>query len=405
LASFNYVAIDAAGKEVKGNLEAPNKEAGVTSLKQKGLLIISFNAASVMTKDLNISFMEKKPKPRDMSVFCRQFVGIISAGVSIVETLDMLGEQTENPKLKKAIVETKNQVEGGESLANAMRKNKDTFTDIFITMVEAGEASGSLETSFIRMAEQFEKSAKLKATVKKATMYPMVLGIVTVLVVIMLLAFVIPAFEDMFDDLGTELPGLTQAVLNMSHSMTSLWYIYIVAVGGLVFGVIAFRKSPAGKRFFSKLGMKVPVFGKLVVKSASAQMSRTLSTLLSAGLPMIEALEITAATMKNEYFKDALMKTKEEVAMGNNLSEPLTRSKIFPPLVCHMIKIGEETGGIESMLTKLAEYYEDEVDSATQQVTAMLEPLIIVVMAGVVGTLIVAVLMPMATMYGALDSL
>jgi type IV pilus assembly protein PilC len=405
LATFSYLAINSAGKELKGNIEAASKEAGAVILKQKGLTVVSVAPVGAMTKDISFSFMEKKPSPRDMSVFCRQFVGIISAGVSIITTLDMLGEQTENKKLKKAVIETKIEVEKGESLGVAMRKNRDVFSDIFITMVEAGEASGSIETSFTRMAEQFEKSAKLKATIKKATTYPAVLGIITLVVVVMLLTFVIPTFEDMFDDLGTDLPGLTLAVLAMSDSMISYWYIYLGIVGGLIFALITFKKSPAGKHFFGTLAIKMPVFGKLVVKTASAQMSRTLSTLLAAGLPMIEAIDITASTMSNVHFREALMKAKLEVAMGNNLSEPLIRSGRFPPLVCHMVKIGEETGGLESMLTKLAEYYEDEVDSATQQVMALMEPLIIVVMAVVVGTLIIAVLLPMAEMYSALDAL
>jgi type IV pilus assembly protein PilC len=399
------LAINSAGKELKGNIEAANKEAGAIILKQKGLTVVSVTPVGAMTKEISFSFLDRKPSPRDMSVFCRQFVGIISAGVSIIETLDMLGQQTENKKLKKAIIETRIEVEKGEGLAAAMKKNRDVYSNIFITMVEAGEASGNLETSFLRMAEQFEKSAKLRATIKKATTYPIVLGVITIVVVVMLLTFVIPTFEDMFDDLGTDLPGLTKAVIAMSESLVGYWYIYIIALGGLIFGIIAFKRSDTGKSFFGTLAMKIPVFGKLTVKTASAQMSRTLSTLLAAGLPMIEAIDITASTMSNIHFKDAMMKAKLEVAMGNSLSEPLMRSGIFPPLVCHMVKIGEETGGLESMLNKLAEYYEDEVESTTQQVMALMEPLIIVVMAVVVGTLIIAVLLPMAEMYSALDSM
>jgi type IV pilus assembly protein PilC len=203
----------------------------------------------------------------------------------------------------------------------------------------------------------------------------------------------------------TDLPGLTVAVLAASKSMATFWYLYGLAFAGVIAAFILFKKSDTGKDFFGKLAMKVPVFGKLTVKTAAAQLSRTLSTLLSAGLPMIEAIDITASTMKNVHFEEALRQAKLEVSMGNSLSEPIMRSGIFPPLVHHMVKIGEETGGLESMLTKLAEYYEDEVDSTTQQVTALMEPMIIVVMAVVVGTMIMAVLLPMAHMYSALDGL
>ncbi|NCC68543.1 MAG: type II secretion system F family protein, partial [Clostridia bacterium] len=251
----------------------------------------------------------------------------------------------------------------------------------------------------------FEKEEKLKATVKKASIYPIVVFVVAIIVVIAMLTFVVPTFESMFTDLGTELPGITKAVIAASKFMQSFWYILIAAVVGIVLLVRMFKASDAGKHFFGKLGMKLPLFGKLTVKTASAMMARTLSTLLGSGIPLIEALEITSGVMTNVYFREALEDAKDDVAMGNPLSETLKRCGVFPPMVYHMVGIGEETGDIEGMLSKLAEYYEEEVEQATAQVMAALEPVIIIVLAGLVGTIILSVIMPMATMYGALDNL
>ena len=329
----------------------------------------------------------------------------LGAGVSVIAALEMLSEQTENKMLRIAVTECKTSIEKGESLANSMRRQTKVFPDIFVTMVEAGEASGSLDVSFTRMAEQFEKQAKLKATVKKASIYPIVVCIVAVVVVIAMLVFVIPTFEDMFESLGTELPAITKMVVGASKFMQKYWYIVFAAVAGIAMFIRTFKKTPNGQHFFGKLAMKIPIFGNLTVKSACAGMSRTLSTLIAAGIPLIDAIDITANTMGNIYFKEALLEAKDDVAVGAPLSEPIERSGIFPPLVYHMLGIGEETGDIDGMLTKMAGYYEEEVEQATAQVMAALEPMIIIVLAVVIGTIIMAVISPMASMYSALDSM
>jgi type IV pilus assembly protein PilC len=402
---FSYLAIDKDGKEKRGTVDSATRDDATEWLRQSGLVAVSLVDSLSISKEINLNFFEKKPKARDMAVFCRQFVSILSAGVNILATLEMLGEQTENKCLSRIIWETRTEVEKGESLAGAMRINRNIFTDIFVTMVEAGEASGSLETSFTRMAEQFEKEAALKANMKKATIYPASLAIVAVAVVALLLIFVIPSFEDMFADLDQELPGITQVVLAASNFLLSYWYIIAAAVALIIILITNVIKSRMGKRFLNRIVLKMPLFGNLVTKTSCARMSRTLSTLIAAGIPMIEAIDITAATMTNVHFRDALLAAKEEVAMGNNLSEPIQRSALFPPLVHHMLKIGENTGEIEEMLSKLAEYYDDEVKNITQQLMAAMEPAIIVVMAAIVGTLIISVLLPMGAMYDALDAM
>lgn len=405
MGSYSYIAIDKTGKMLKGSIDSDALEHASDELKKSGLTIASISETGALGRDISFKILEKKPKPRDMAVFCRQFVSIISAGVSVVDAFDMLSVQTENKKLRLAIADCKTNMEKGEALALSMKEHTDVFSDIFITMAEAGEASGSLDISFTRMAEQFEKQAKLKATVQKATIYPVVLAIVTVIVIVAMLAFVIPTFEDMFEDLGTELPGITQFVIGASRFIQDYWYVLIAIVAALVVGVLSFKKTDLGKHVFGKLSMKTPLVGKLTVKTASAQMARTLSTLLGSGLSLIDALEITSGVVSNIFFQEALLEARDDVAMGNPLSDSFRRGGLFPPLVYHMLGIGEETGDLEGMLDKLAGYYEEEVEQATQQVMAAMEPLIIVVMAGIIGTIIISIIMPMATMYGSLDGL
>ena len=399
------MAVDTEGKEKKGNIDMPSREEAMSRLKEMGLTILSINDAHAFSKDLNISFLDKKPSPRDMAVFCRQFVSIISAGVNVRAALEMLAEQTENKMLRKAIDEAGKGVQRGESLADSMRPNMKVFSSIFITMVEAGEASGSLETSFDRMGTQFEKDAKIRAVVKRATTYPVVLLIVAIAVVVLMLLFIIPQFEEMFVELDTELPGLTVAVLAMSVFLMDNWVVVAGVVVGAAFAISAFSRTIPGKQFFGAIAIRFPLFGKLIVKTACSRMSRTLSTLIASGLPIIDAIEITGNIMSNIHYKTAILNAKEDVALGTPLSEPLQRCGMFPPLVYHMLKIGEETGSIEQMLEKMADYYDEEVEASTAQVMAAMEPAIIVVMAVIIGTLIGAVMLPMGAMYDALDNL
>lgn len=405
MATYAYVIATATGKEQKGSLQADTVDKAVAELKKTGNTIISIQEAGALGQEVELSIFKRKPKARDMSVFCRQFVSIVDAGVPVLSALEMLGEQTENAILRGAIVGCKRSIEKGGSLADAMREYPKVFTGIFITLVEAGEASGNLSNSFARMADQFEKQTKLNNMVKKATIYPVVLMIVTVIVVIILLAKVVPTFETMLTDLGSELPAITKFVLACSAFIQKRWFIVLAVVVAAVFGVRYFKTTETGSYAFARMQVKLPLFGKLALKTASARFARTMATLLAAGIPMINALEITANTMTNVLFRDAILDAKDDVAMGTSLSEPLKRQGRFPPLMHHMIGIGEETGNIDGMLTKLADYYEEEVEATTAQVAAAMEPAIIVVMAIIVGTIVMAVMMPMANMYSALDTL
>ena len=402
--TFSYKAVNSAGKDVKGSVEAESKEEAARKIKEQGLVPVSVGKQGALDKDINIPiFKGKKIPARDMSVFCRQFASILKAGVSVINALEMLAEQTENKKLKQAIVETQANVEKGESLSDSMRQN-DAFPSILIDMVRAGEASGSLENSLTRMAVQFEKDAKLNGIVKKAMMYPIVLICVMIGVVIVMLTFVIPSFMTMFEDLDSELPITTKAILAMSNSLKNYWYIYIIVVVGIVVGIQMYKRTDDGIHNLDKLKLKIPVFGLLQTKSACASFARTMSTLLQAGMPMIDALEISASTMKNVLFYDGLQKVKNGVSLGLPLSNQLKSTGLFPAMVVHMVGIGEETGNVEEMLTNSATYYEEEVEVQTQTLTSLMEPIIIVLMAFVVVLLIMAIYQPMIQLYNTLGS-
>ena len=404
MATWGYVAVDKSGKEVKGSRDADNREQVTRDLKNQGLIILELNEQSMLTKDISIDF-GGKPTPRDLAVFCRQFASITRAGVTIIQTLNMLAEQTENVKLQKALYAVRADVEKGESFADSLAQHDNVFPELLIQMARAGEASGSLETAMERMAIQFEKSAKTQALVKKAMIYPIVVACVAVAVVIVMLVFVIPRYMDMFEELGTELPGITKAVVAMSNFIQNYWYIIIPVIIAAVFAIKTFAKTNTGKHLFGKLALKIPAIKNLVVKSASSQMARTLSTLLTAGVPLVEAVDIVADTMGNIWFKEALKGAVEQIMIGVPMSQPLQSCGLFPPMVYHMVRIGEEAGSTEDMLNKLADYYEEEVEMAVQSLMAAMEPMIIIVLAGVVGVLIGAVMAPMVTMYAALDNL
>lgn len=399
---YTYKAIDRFGKEKKGNMTVDTIEAVYDTLRVNGMTPVEVGEATIFNREINIS-IGNPIKPRDLSVFCRQFISMLAAGVTIIDALDMLSEQTENKALAKGISGVKMEIGKGETLSNAMGSFPKVFPDIMVKMVAAGEASGKLEVAFDRMGSHFEKSAKLKAIMKKAAVYPIMIGLLAVVVIIVMLTFVIPRYSTMFADLDTELPGLTLMVVAASDFLRYKWYIAVTVVAAVAAGFILFKKSDVGKEVFATIARRAPIFGKLTVKTAAANFARTLSTLIYSGLPMVEALSITAGTMSNVQFRRKVEEAKEEVMRGIPLSEPLLRDKLFPPMIGHMTKIGEETGQLEDMLTKMADYYDEEVEMATQTVLAAMEPMIIMLLAGIVCVLLGSVLAPMLKLYNELD--
>ncbi|MBD8948687.1 MAG: type II secretion system F family protein [Blautia obeum] len=401
---YTYIAVDQKGKEKRGKMEAENRDEVSQQLKKDGLFPIEIKEQGVLNKDLDFS-IGKKVKPRDLSVFCRQFVSITQAGVPMKEALQMMTEQTENKWLKKATADVLLNVEKGNTLADSMAAISDVFPPMLVNMVAAGESSGSLDMSFERMATHFEKEAKLKATIRKATIYPIILTFAVIGVVAVMLLYVIPIFIDMFADLDIEMPALTMGVMNLSKWTAGHWYIILAVVAAVVAAYRLIYNTDQGRLKIDYIKMKIPLFGKLTVKTACAQFARTMSTLMGAGISTTECLDTCTKIINNIHYKNALQKAKEEVMKGIPLSEPLAASEVFPPMVCHMTGIGEETGNMEEMLSKLADYYDEEVEITTQSVLAAMEPLIIVFMALIVGTLVIAVIMPMRTMYEGLNNL
>ncbi len=405
MAKFSYVVIEQNGKEKKGSIDAASVEQATALLKNNGQILVSVEQASALQSGSSKDLFEKKPKPRDLAVLCRQFVSISSAGVPVTAAFEMLAEQTENKILAKAVGDVCGSIRSGSSLSESMMENANIFTNLMITMVGSGEASGNLELAFGRMGEQFEKDARLRALVRRSSIYPAVIVVVSIIVIMVMLGYVVPQFESVLSGLGAELPLLTQIVVAAGDFMQSSWIFVAIALIGGFFLLRFYAQKPGGKRLFGKIQLKLPIFGKLVTKTAAARTCRTMATLISAGIPMIDALEIVAKTMDNVYFEEALLAARDDVAMGTPLSEPLTRCGLFPPLVCHMTKIGEEVGDLEGMFTKLADYYDEEVEATTAAVMAAIEPMIIILLALIIGTIVLAIILPMTELYASLDTL
>lgn len=400
MAVFNYKVVDRDGKNKKGTIEAPNRDGAEKKLKSDGYSIMSLTEQN---NPFSGGLIKKKVKSRDLGVFCKQFSAVIKAGVTIISALELMGDQIENPTLKRAVMDAKTYVEKGGTLADALRVNSDVFPPIMINMVAAGELSGNLEICLDRLVEHFEKDNALSSKIKGAMVYPIVVFCVMIIVVIVVMVAVIPNFTSMFEEMGTKLPLATRMMVAASDFIIHKWYILIIVVAAIVFGCKAFKKSSVGEQFFSNIAIKAPVFGNLTIKSACSRFARTMSTLMASGISMIDAVEQVAKMMDNKIIRDGLLDAKTQVAKGIPLSKPLKDMEVLPPMLSAMTKIGEETGDIEEMLSKVADYYDEEVDAATNKLTAAMEPLIMVVLACIVGMIVAAVYGPIMSMYDAMD--
>ncbi len=400
MATFNYKVVDRDGKNKKGTIEASNKDGAEKKLKADGYTIMSLTEQS---SPLAGGFFKKKVKSKDLAVFCKQFSSVIRAGVTIISALELMGDQIENPTLRKAIMDAKTYVEKGGTLSDAMRINPSIFPPIMINMVAAGEMSGNLEVCLDRLTEHFEKDNALASKIKGAMTYPIVVFIVMIAVVIVVMVMVIPNFTSMFEEMGTDLPLATRIMVALSDFIIHKWWLLIIIVAAIVVGVKAFKRSQVGEQLFANIGLKAPIFGNLNIKSACSRFARTMSTLMASGISMIDAVEQVAKMMDNKIIRDGLLDAKTQVAKGVPLSKPLKDMEMLPPMLSAMTKIGEETGDIEEMLSKVADYYDEEVEAATNALTAAMEPMIMVVLALIVGMIVAAVYGPIMSMYSALD--
>lgn len=399
MAQYNYKAMDKNGKAKKGSIEAINPEKAKEKLKSEGLIVQEIKEQGVAKAGRG-----KKVKDKDLAVFCKQFASVLNAGVTIISALEMMSEQLENKTLQRALQEAQAYVQKGGTLADAFKLNPKVFPPIMVNMTAAGEMSGNLEICFERLTTHFETANALHSKVKGAVTYPIVILIVVVAVVAVLLVGVIPQFSQMFDDLGSELPVATQMLVNLSNFLQHKWYVVVIVVAALIFGLKAFGKTEAGSLMYAKIGMKAPLFGNLTIKSAAATFSRTMATLMASGISLIDAVEQVAKMINNRIIREALLDAKTQIAKGVPLSKPLRDCGIFPPMLPQMTRIGEETGNIEDMMDKVADYYEMEVNDATDALTAAMEPMIIVIMGVVVGGIVMAIYSPMLSMYDAVDS-
>jgi len=401
MAVFNYKVVDRDGKNKKGTIEAPNRDGAEKKLKSEGYSIMSLTEQSSPLGDIGL--FKKKVKSRDLGVFCKQFSAVIKAGVTIISALELMGDQIENKTLRKAIQDARTYVEKGGTLADAFRVNPDVFPPIMINMVAAGEMSGNLEICLDRLVEHFEKDNALSSKIKGAMVYPIVVLCVMVVVVIVVLVAVIPNFADMFADMGTQLPLATRIMMAAADFVKYKWWLLIIIIAAIVFGVKMFKKTPFGEQLFANIGLKAPIFGNLNIKTACSRFARTMSTLMASGISMIDAVEQVAKMMDNKIIRDGLLDAKVQVSKGVPLSKPLKDMEMLPPMLSAMTKIGEETGDIEEMLSKVADYYDEEVEAATNSLTAAMEPLIMVLLAGIVGMIVAAVYGPIMSMYDAMD--
>jgi type IV pilus assembly protein PilC len=379
----------------KGEIEADSRDAAIATLRQQHIVVTTVKPKP---KDLSIPGFGGKVSEKDLVLFTRQFSTMIDAGLPLVQCLDILSKQTENKLFAKTIVEIKREVEGGATFADSLRKYPKIFDDLYINLVQAGEIGGVLDTTFARLAGYIEKARSLKGKVKSAMVYPSAIIFVAVSVIIFLMIFVIPVFGQMFQDFGGTLPWPTQFVIGLSN-LVKTYILFSIPV--LMIGVFAFKRyyrTESGKRVVHRNLLRLAVLGPVLQKAAIARFSRTLSTLLSSGVPIIDSLDITARTAGNKVLEDAVLASVDSIKEGQTLATPLSRHRVFPPMVIQMVEIGDVTGELDGMLSKLADFFEEEVDRAVEALTAMLEPMMMVFLGTVLGFIIVAMYLPIFKM-------
>ncbi len=393
MAAFSYSAINSLGAESAGQVTAPDVNAAREVLRQKGLRPVSLSEIGAVGAAKKKS---KSVKLRSLQVFSRQFATMIDAGLNVVASLVILEQQTDDKNLAAVIREVRSDVEGGMLLSQAMARHPNAFDRLYISMIEAGEAAGILDTVLDRVAVQIEKEMKIRRRVKGAMIYPLVVLTFAILTLIGMLLFLVPVFQKIFADLGGDLPTLTKVVVAASDLVRGYWFILFPAMGLSVWGFLRWKKTPCGRQVWDRFKLRVPAgIGKVVLKVTMARFSRTLATLVAAGVDIIKALEISGTTAGNWVVESALAEVRAKVHQGAPIAEPLIENPVFPPLISQMVKIGEETGELEKMLDKIADFYEDEVDTSIASLTSIIEPLMMMGVGLIIGIIVIAMYMPM----------
>ncbi len=400
---YLWVAETKKGRKLKGELEAASEQIARAQLRKRNLKILKLKPKP---KDLfaNIAFMQPKVTNKDIVIFTRQFSTMIDAGLPLVQGLNILAEQAENPTFRSILKQITKDVEGGSTLAEAMKKHPKIFNELFVNLIAAGEIGGILDTILQRLATFIEKAEDLKSKIKGALTYPIVVVAIALIVIAVILIFVIPVFQDMFSSFGSALPAPTQMVVDMSDFMKSniIYIIPAIFIMGFVFK--QYRSTKGGRKTTDAIALKLPVFGNLLKKTAVARFTRTLGTMLSSGVPILDSLEIVAKTAGNVVIEEIIYDVRGSIAEGQTIAEPLSENDVFPGMVIQMISVGEATGALDTMLEKIADFYDKEVDAAVDALTAMLEPLLMLFLGGAIGGLVIAMYLPIFSMAGAVGS-
>jgi type IV pilus assembly protein PilC len=403
MASYTYRALDTQGEIVQDKTEGSGTMAVAHELRQQGLLVIDVKEQGAGQTDILAPF--KRIKLDDLVVFSRQLATMINAGLPIVRALYVLSEQTENPKLKDVVVAVRKDVEAGSSLSEALEKHPEVFSRLYVEMVKAGEIGGILDGVLLRLADQLERDQDLRRKIKSAMTYPIVVLILAFLAASFMLIFIVPIFAKMFQELGGTLPLPTRICMLISNILTSFWGVLVyagIALAGVMF--LRWKKSESGRKVWGRAVLRIPAkIGDVVKKATLARFARTLATLSAAGVPILQSIEITATSSGNWVVENALLKSRDAIREGIPIYKPLETEPVFPPMVTRMIAVGEETGDIDGMLTKIAEFYESEVDAAVKALTSIIEPLMIVVVGGIVGAIVISMYLPMFEIFNLIE--
>lgn len=400
MATFVWTGKTRQGTLQRGEVSAKNREEVIALLRKQNVLVTSIQQKA-RALSLTIPGLGGGVSDKDIVVFTRQFATMIDAGLPLVQCLEILTAQTENKVLAKTIGEVRQDVEAGSTYADALRKHPKVFDELYVNMVAAGEAGGILDTILNRLAKHIEKAMKLKKQIKSAMVYPAVIMCVAVIIIAILMVWVIPVFAKMFADFGGALPAPTQLVVSASYFMKSNIIYMIIGVGVFIFAFRRFYRTPMGRKLVDRVALRLPVVGDLIRKAAVAKFTRTLGTLISSGVPILDGLSIVAKTAGNKIIEEAVTMTRQSISEGKTIAEPLGQTKVFPPMVVQMIAVGETTGALDAMLSKIADFYDEEVDAAVTALTSLLEPMLMVFLGVVIGFIVVAMYLPIFSMAGA----
>jgi type IV pilus assembly protein PilC len=398
MSTYVFKAMDMAGGKARGEIEADSKQAVSDQLKSRGMIVLDI-VDKHSSREIELSFL-KTVKATDLAVFSRQLATMITSGLSILRALYVLEEQTENKFLKETIVAVRKDVEAGMSLSGAMEAHPKVFTPLFVAMTNAGEAGGLLEESLMRVADQLEKDASLRRQVRSAMIYPILVLVFAVATMLALVAFLVPVFEAVFKEFGGKLPAITEVSVMMSKIVTQYWWAMFATFGAVAVSFIKWKKSSWGRPQWDRFRLRVPMkVGSLVQQIAVARWSRTLSSLIAAGVPLLLALDITGRTAGNVVVEDAMEGVIASVKRGGTISDPLSKASVFPTMVTHMVGVGEETGALDEMLSKIADFYDDQVEASVKMLTSIMEPIMILVIGSIVGFIVISMYYPMFTIY------